>query len=170
MNNIPHLNIDELYETKQKSDMKKVELFNKLLIKIHDKIKIASRQKKNENFCYFVMPEVLIGSPNYNFQECLLYILSCLQSDGFLTKYIHPNLILITWSHIVPKYVRDEFYKKTGKNIDKYGAEISETGKPYKQKLITESVNKNKETKKEYKPSGKFIYDTDLLNKIQDIL
>ena len=121
MNNVPRLNIDELYETKQKSDLQKVNIFNKLLEKIHYRIKVASRQRKNNEFCYYVMPEVLIGYPNYDFQECLLYIISCLQSDGFLTKYIHPNLILISWRHIVPKYVRDEYKNKTGKVVDKFG-------------------------------------------------
>ena len=73
MNNVPRLNIDELYETKQKSDLQKVNIFNKLLEKIHYRIKVASRQRKNNEFCYYVMPEVLIGYPNYDFQECLLY-------------------------------------------------------------------------------------------------
>ena len=53
MNNIPRLNIDELYETKQKSDLQKVNIFNKLLEKIHYKIKVASRQRTNNEFCYY---------------------------------------------------------------------------------------------------------------------
>ena len=69
MNNVPRLNIDELYETKQKSDLQKVNIFNKLLEKIHYRIKVASRQRKNNEFCYYVMPEVLIGYPNYDFQK-----------------------------------------------------------------------------------------------------
>ena len=61
MNNIPRINIDDLYETKQKNDIKKVTIFNNLLDKIHQKIKIASRQKKNNEFCYFV---ILLKSNN----------------------------------------------------------------------------------------------------------
>ena len=34
-----HLNIDELYETKKKNDLNRLELYNKLLLKIHNKIK-----------------------------------------------------------------------------------------------------------------------------------
>lgn len=173
MNNIPRLNIDELYEAKQKSDLQKVNIFNKLLEKIHYKIKVASRQRKNNEFCYFVMPEVLVGCPKYNFEECLFYIISCLQSDGFLTKYIHPNLILISWHHIVPKYVRDEYKNKTGKVVDKFGNTIEDKVDTDKKNL---SLSNNKLkldelTKKEtYKPSGKFIYDKDVLKKIQEIL
>ena len=174
MNNIPRLNIDELYETKQKSDLQKVNIFNKLLEKIHYKIKVASRQRKNNEFCYYVMPEVLIGCPNYNFEECLLYVISCLQNDGFLTKYIHPNLILISWRHIVPKYVRDEYKTKTGKIIDKFGNMLEK--KSPQESLIkftdtpkTESSTLST-TKSDYQPSGKFIYDKDVLKKIQEIL
>lgn len=174
MNNIPRLNIDELYETKQKSDLQKVNIFNKLLEKIHYKIKVASRQRKNNEFCYYVMPEVLIGCPKYNFEECLLYIISCLQNDGFLTKYIHPNLILISWHHIVPKYVRDEYKNKTGKIVDKFGNSHENATESNKSNISAPSSNKLKTndltTKESYKPSGKFIYDKDVLKKIQEIL
>ena len=174
MNNIPRLNIDELYETKQKSDLQKVNIFNKLLEKIHYKIKVASRQRKNNEFCYYVMPEVLIGYPNYDFQECLLYIISCLQSDGFLTKYIHPNLILISWRHIVPKYVRDEYKNKTGKVVDKFGNAVESAAESNKTVATLPSSHKPKTngvaTKESYKPSGKFIYDKDVLKKIQERL
>ena len=126
MNDIPHLNIDDLYEKKKEVDINRVKLYNKLLTKIHSKIKTSARQRVDNEFCHYVMPEILIGYPNYNFQECLMYILSNLQDDGFLTKYVHPNLILISWRHWVPQYVRDEIKKKTGKIIDKFGKEIKE--------------------------------------------
>jgi len=172
MNNIPRLNIDDLYETKQKSDLHKVNIFNKLLEKIHYKIKVASRQRINNEFCYYVMPEVLIGYPNYNFEECLFYIISCLQNDGFLTKYIHPNLILISWRHIVPKYVRDEYKYKTGQNIDKHGNAIENDKQPNLMKTLEppKKISDKQENGNQYKPSGKFIYDKDVLQKIQEIL
>ena len=119
------------------------------------------------------MPEILIGYPNYNFQECLIYVTSCLQDDGFLTKYVHPNLILISWRHWVPQYVRDEIKKKTGKTIDKFGKEMSQINDVIPNKKVhfekersatTPSVNKS------YKPSGKFIYGNDVLSTIKETL
>ena len=47
------LNIDELYETKHKGDLNKLELFNKILNRIHVKIKTVSKQKLNEQYCWF---------------------------------------------------------------------------------------------------------------------
>ena len=173
MNDIPHLNIDELYERKKEIDVQRVSIYNKLLSKIHAKIKISSRQHIDNEFCYYVMPEILIGYPNYNFQECLIYVTSCLQDDGFLTKYVHPNLILISWRHWVPQYVRDEIKKKTGKIIDKFGKEMTRSDEPIPNKKVhfeketkgaTDSVNKS------YKPSGKFIYGNDVLSTIKETL
>ena len=118
---IPRINIDELYESKKKNNLTRLDIYNKLLIKVHNRIKTASRIKNNENFCTYVMPEVLIGYPNYNLEECLLFIIDKLQIDGFLTRYIHPNLLMISWNHWVPSYVRDEIKKKTGKQVNCYG-------------------------------------------------
>ena len=113
MTDIPRLNIDELYERKKETDSQRVSIYNKLLSKVHTKIKLSSRMNMENEFCYYVMPEILIGYPNYNFQECVIYITSCLQDDGFLTKYVHPNLILISWRHWIPQYVCEEIKKKT---------------------------------------------------------
>ena len=74
----PYIDIDELYDTKKKNDINKLELYNKLLLKVHTKIKVASRQRNSDNFCSFIMPEILIGYPNYNLSECLVFIVDSL--------------------------------------------------------------------------------------------
>lgn len=173
MEETPHIDIDELYETKQKLDINRVNLYNKLITRVHSKIKLTSKQRNNNNFCYFVMPEILVGYPNYDFNECLLYIISSLENDGFLLKYIHPNLLLISWNHWIPQYVRDEIRKKTGKIIDKFGNDIT-TQKadseliPKKKAVSFEEPNKTKNVNEKYVPSGKFIYGNDLLNTLRD--
>lgn len=168
---IPRLNIDELYERKKETDSQRVSIYNKLLAKIHTKIKISSRLNIENEFCYYVMPEILIGYPNYNFNECIMYVTSCLQDDGFLTKYVHPNLILISWRHWVPQYVREEIKKKTGKSIDKFGNEVVEHNSIVDKKVRFEQKTKDdKKYNKEYKPSGKFIYSNDVLSTIKGVL
>ena len=171
MEDTPHLDIDELYETKQKIDQLRVNMYNKLLFKIHNKIKLSSKQRTNNQFCYFVMPEVLIGYPNYDFNECLIYIINSLESDGFLVKYIHPNLLLISWNHWIPQYVRNEIKRKTGRNINKFGIDITEekTDVPISKKVSFEETKgiKKKKTNEKYVPSGKFIYSDDLLSSLK---
>ena len=155
----PQLNIDELYDTKKKNDLSKYNLFNKLLLKIHTRIKTASRQRNSENFCSYVMPEVLVGYPNYNLSDCLVFIVDSLENNGFLTRYIHPNLLFISWNHWVPKYVRDEYKKKTGIAIDSMGEQIN------KDKSVVRFNDKPQSS--EFKSSSKFVYDDILLQSLK---
>lgn len=184
------LNIDELYEKKRQYDLNKLALFNKILNRVHVRIKTTSRQKIDEQFCWFVVPEVMIGVPRYDQGACIAYIIDKLKSNGFNVKYIHPNTLFISWMHWVPSYVRSELKKKTGIIIDEYGKKMDETSsEDNSNKLVYDAQNtndlifnyknneeqnfKNKPKKeytpiKSYKPSGNLVYDDALLNKIED--
>jgi hypothetical protein len=112
------LNIDELYEKKRQQDLNKLALFNKILNRIHVKIKTVSRQKIDEQFCWFIVPETIIGVPRYDQGACIAYIIDKLKTNGFVVRYIHPNMLFISWMHFVPSYVRSELKKKTGIVVD----------------------------------------------------
>lgn len=118
------LNLEELYENKKKTDLIRLSMYNKLLQKIHKKIKITSRQRINNQVCFFIMPEILIGFPKYDIAEAVYYIMNQLDNNGFKTKYIHPNLIIISWAHWVPEYVRRQMKKKTGIEVNSFGEQI----------------------------------------------
>jgi len=115
------LNIDDLFEKKQKYDLNQLELFNKILNRIHVRIKLTSRQKIDEPFCWFVVPEVIIGVPKYDQGACLGYIINKLKDNKFIVRYIHPNTLFISWNHWVPSYVRAELKNKTGIVVDEFG-------------------------------------------------
>ena len=106
------INLDDLYEKKREHDLSKLEIFNKLLNRIHTKIKMTSRQKIDEQFCWFVVPEMMLGVPKYNHSDCIAYLVDKLQHNGFAVKYTHPNLLLISWKHWIPGYVRTEIKKR----------------------------------------------------------
>ena len=180
------LNLDELYEKKRKYDLNKLEIYNKLLARIHNKIKVTARQKVDEQFCWFLVPEVMIGVPKYDQGACIAYLMDKLSDNGFNVKYIHPNVIFICWNHWVPSYVRTEIKKKTGMQVDGYGKVLNgdkNEDNNMSNKLITSTSNEvdnlllktsstpNNENKKEYKsireytPSGNMIYNPDLLDK-----
>ena len=179
------VNIDELYEKKRKQDLNKLDLFNKILNRIHVKIKTVSRQKVDEQSCWFLVPETIIGVPRYDQAGCIAYLISKLQTNGFNVRYIHPNLLFISWNHWVPSYVRTEIKKKTGITLNEYGKKVEEEEDPDVKTIEPSNPNdymlrdqnmeqKGKPLKKEYtpiksyKPSGNLIYDDDLLNKIED--
>jgi hypothetical protein len=183
------LNIDELYEKKRQYDLNKLALFNKILNRIHVRIKTTSRQKTDEQFCWFVVPEIIIGVPKYDQASCIAYLIDKLKDNQFNVKYIHPNTLLISWIHWVPSYVRNELKKKTGIVINEYGLRVDETD-DNTNKITFEPKNPNdfmlnakpqdimnekgKQPKKDYtpinsyKPSGNLIYGDDLLNRIDN--
>ena len=177
------LNIDELYEKKRQHDLGKLEVFNKILNRIHVRIKTTSRQKLNEQFCWFVVPEVIIGVPKYDQGSCIAYLMDKLKENGFNIKYIHPNTFFISWMNWVPSYVRTELKKKTGIVVNEYGVRVEQDddneGIPSHNELIlkpkeSQPLGLIKQPKKDYtpiksyKPTGNFVYDDDLLSKIED--
>jgi hypothetical protein len=123
---IKKINLEELYDKKKTYDLSKLSIFNKILNRIHEKIKITSRQKVDTQFCWFVIPEIMLGVASYDRTSCISYILEELTSNGFVVRYTHPNLIFISWMHYIPSYVRNEFKKKTGIVIDEHGNRLEE--------------------------------------------
>jgi hypothetical protein len=123
---IKKINLEELYDKKKTYDLSKLSTFNKILNRIHEKIKITSRQKIDTQFCWYVIPEIMLGVASYDRAACISYILEELTSNGFVVRYTHPNLIFISWMHYVPSYVRNEFKKKTGIIIDEHGNRLEE--------------------------------------------
>jgi len=117
----------------------------------------------------------MIGVPKYDIAICISYVIEKLQDNGFNVRYTHPNLLLISWNHWVPQYVRTEIKKKTGKNIDGYGNIISEknedSSNPKLNLLKYKDSNKdsNKDTKPitSYKPTGKIVYN-DILESLKN--
>jgi hypothetical protein len=167
------INIDELYEKKRQNDLNKLELFKKILNRIHVRIKNTSRQRPGEKFCWFVVPETIIGIPRYDHAGCIAYLLNSLQENGFSVRYFHPNTLFICWEHWVPSYVRTEIKKKTGKAIDEFGNFIEEKTDEIEEQQsdIQQIKNSKKYTPiNSYKPSGKLVYSDDLLNKIENKL
>lgn len=175
------LNLDDLYEKKRETDLRKLETFNKILARAHTQIKIASRQNIDLQFCTFIVPEIMIGVPKYDSGMCIAYIIDKLKSNGFNIKYIHPNMLFISWNHWIPSYVRNEIKHKTGKEIDSYGNYIKQKQKQENDdddnmnKLILnlnkDGNNKNNVKKvynsiKDYTPSG--IYKNELFDKINN--
>ncbi len=171
------LNMDDLYEQKKQRDLHTLSMYNRILNRIHTKIKTTSRQYVNTNWCWFIVPEIIIGFPKYDNNACIAYLIDQLKENGFLIRYTHPNLLLISWDHWTPNYVRDEFKKKTGIVIDGFGNKIKNVpNKKDNNLLIFNDKSDNIKTKTpkrvsfkdidSYKPSGSLIYSKPQLDKI----
>ena len=176
------LNLDDLFEKKREISEQKLQLYNKILNRIHSKIKMISRQRQgSEQNCWYLIPEMMIGVTRYDVNECTGYIMRKLKENDFVIRYTHPNLIFISWKHWVPGYVRQEYKKQTGNVIDGYGnvvdpenKEITNGPMSNPDNLIlnkSQDSSKDKDKKqfnstKNYKPTG--IYNNEFIKKIQD--
>jgi len=181
------INLDDLFEKKREIAESKLTLYNKILNRIHNKIKLTSNQNRGrEQFIWYLIPEIMIGVSRYNVAECTGYIINKLRENDLVVRYTHPNLVFISWSHWIPGYVRQEYKKQTGTTIDGYGniadknpqlengnisnGDESLLNKPPNRLTVTKEKDKEKDKEynstKNYKPIG--IYNSDILQKIQN--
>ena len=159
-----------------------------MLNRVHVKIKTISRQKIDQQICWFLVPETIIGVPKYDQGACIAYLMDKLKISGFNVRYIHPNVLFISWTHWVPSYVRSEIKKKTGIVVNEYGQKVDENGETHDngQNMIDVPSDPNEYLLKQqggddqrgrvprkeytpiksYKPSGSLLYDDDILDKI----
>ena len=175
------INLDDLYKNKKYTHDHKLKVYDRLLERIHKKIKTTARLRNSECFCFYIIPEFILGLPRYNIASCTNYIIDKLSENGFKIKYTIPNMLFISWNHYIPYYERQEYKKKTGINIDGFGNVVIKNDKNKKAPLnINELLSKKKNEKQikkkinykeisSYKPSGKFIYDTEMIKTIENI-
>lgn len=179
-----NINIDDLFEKKKEHNIREFNLFKKILNRIHIKIKITSRQKLNDQFIWFVVPEIIIGYPKYDISTCILFLLDNLKNNNFLVKYYHPNTLYIYWGHYFPSYMRNEIKNKFGIKLDELGNKIYENDDihliqdiPQQSKLQQQTLKKEiaKNDKKytdikTYNPTGNLFYNEYLNNSIQKLV
>jgi hypothetical protein len=184
--NVNKINLDDLYELNHQKNLQEIELYNKILNRIHLRIKTTSRQRNNNQCCWYIIPEILLGVSNYNNASCITYIINKLKENSFETIYTHPNLLFISWANWTPSYVRTEIKKQTGISIDGQGNKKIESDNTENNtnnmifnikknnNTITNTHDKEKKVNfndiKNYNPSGKFIYNSELFKKIDDKL
>ena len=168
------INIDDLYEKRQRRDLKQLSIFNKILSRIHKRIQHTARNKNSaDTFIWFNVPEYLIGEPIYDKGECIGHIVSELNKNGFHVKYVHPNALFISWHNWVPSYVRSEIKKKMGVIIDEKGNiidKVEESAPVITSTSASASANANAKQYTPigtYKPSGNLVYGPDLLAKLE---
>jgi hypothetical protein len=133
---LKNINIDELFEKKKTRDLKQISIFNKILNRIHKRITVTGRTKRNEKFVWFQIPEYIFGEPLYDKGDCIGYIVQKLNENGFFVKYLHPNTLFISWENWVPSYVRNEIKKKRGIIVDEKGQIVGEIDKNEKSNEI----------------------------------
>ena len=180
------LNLDDLYKQKKITQEHKIKIYQRVLARVHSKIKTTSRMRGSAKCTFFLLPEFILGTPRYDMSECTSYVMEKLIDNGFMIKYTHPNLLFISWQHYIPNYQRAQIKKKTGVSIDGYGRVIHKKNrktddnninslllkngsKNETKGILKKGVEKNYKSISSYKPTGNLIYNTKLIQKIEDV-
>ena len=178
------LNLDDLYKQKKLTQDHKIKIYQRVLARVHSKIKTTSRMRGSEKFTFFLLPEFIRGVPSYDIAECTSFVMEKLIDNGFMIKYTHPNLLFISWQHYIPNYQRAQIKKKTGVSIDGYGRVIPKKkkeddninslllkngSKNETKGILKKGIDKNYKSISSYKPTGNLIYNTKLIQKIEDV-
>tara|TARA_X000000368_G_C22934368_1_gene669188 strand:- start:214 stop:792 length:579 start_codon:yes stop_codon:yes gene_type:complete len=177
------INLDDLYSTQKSIENNKLKIYQKILARVHKKIKTTGRSRNCEKFCFFLVPEFVLGIPRYDISTCISYIIDQLIDNGFQVRYTHPNLLFISWNHYIPYHTRMDIKKKHGVKIDGFGNIINNKKqenndddpnslnslifkKNTKIPLTKNKKDKNYTQVSTYKPTGNLIYSNELLGKV----
>ena len=133
------LNINSLFEEQDKKVLNRLKLFDDILVQIHNKIKLNSKNKTF--YCTHQIPEFLIGKPLYKVEELRKYLIDSLKRDKFDVLYIHPNLLFVSWERL--KNNKRSVKKSTPDNNNNIFKKIDD-----------------------YNPTGNLLYNDNILSNI----
>ena len=109
------INIHNLNLERQNLEKRKTLVFKKILLRIHNKIKIAN---KLNNFCYYEIPSIVLGMPLFNLRKCSDYIYEQLISQGFKVTRVDYNKFMIYWGHVIENKSNEDNYSHSNNNND----------------------------------------------------
>ena len=110
------LKMHDLFEKSNQKQLKRMEIYDEVLVKCHKRIQYNSQLERT--YCFYQIPEFILGVPLYNINEMKEYIINSLKKNGFQIMYIDPNWIFINWGHqlgmkkLVNKTLKKENKKK----------------------------------------------------------
>lgn len=88
--------ISTLHQEKSVKETSKIDIFNIVLNKCVEKI-IFTNRNTDKTFIIFEIPKILIGYPNYDMKNCILFIISQLSGRGYLVEFMEPFYLYIDW-------------------------------------------------------------------------
>lgn len=166
------LNVRELTSQLQLRQVRRHLCFDKILEMCFGHIK--RHADKNQLFCFYEVPEFMIGMPLYDMNECLAYIIEKLKENDFLVKYYFPRILYISWNinEINEEKLQNNISliktiapskaprakRQPRKNIVCTTAANANTCQPSQTQISPTKVSFVKSVK-QFKPSGKLVLD-----------
>ena len=112
--------VNILIDDQYKQQQKKLDVYNKILNKIYNKVKLVNKRKKMD--LIYEIPNYIFGFPLYNNRTCLVFIISSMRKNGFVIKFNFPNILYISWKDLVQtsiKKVTTDLMNTNSRNIKK---------------------------------------------------
>jgi len=104
----PQLTPASLFEDQAKLDAMRLQVYNRILGTVHQKIKAHSTLPNSSQMISFDIPEWQPGCPRFDVKDCILYIVWNLRHSGFKVLYVSPNRLLISWKEQSIQYYQEE--------------------------------------------------------------
>lgn len=156
-----HLNVQQLSALMQSRHVRRQQCFEKVLEQCF--VFIKKHADKDVTFCFYEVPDFIIGYPLFDLNECIAFIMEKLRSNDFIVRYFFPRILYISWNI---NEINEEKLRKDMTIIKALNAPASkQTNKrPAKGKTVAvvapQGANKSVsfvKSVKEFKPSGKIV-------------
>jgi hypothetical protein len=102
----PILNPSTLYKEEAKRDATRIRTYNMILTQIYNKVKAAARIPGGDKAIFYVIPEIIPGTPRFDMGDAVLYIVWNLRNVGYFVDYVWPNGLYVNWR------AHDEMYRR----------------------------------------------------------
>ena len=119
-------NINNLINENLHKEQKHQEVYEKILQKIYNKIKITN--KKKQYTILYEVPNYIFGHSLYNIKSCITYIIFKLRKQDLFIKFTYPNILIISW---------EQTMRNSYEHVKKKNIQISNTQK------VQTNYNKN---------------------------
>lgn len=104
----PQLNVADLYSRRQSRDAARLKAYNKILEIIYHRIRSISQMAGAPTSLLYTIPPFILGLPRIDLEDCVVYLVYQLRTNGFEVRYTFPNLLNISWTHHEKSYILEQ--------------------------------------------------------------
>jgi hypothetical protein len=105
---VPKLEPKNLFEKRMRRDNARLKAYNQLLEQIHHRIYTTSQLPGNPNYLMYTVPPFILGLPYIDLEDCIVYLVHMLRTNGFEVRFTYPNLLYISWKHYEKDYLMSQ--------------------------------------------------------------
>ena len=105
---VPKLEPKHLFEKRMRRDNARLKAYNQLLEQIHHRIYTTSQLPGNPNYLMYTVPPFILGLPYIDLEDCIVYLVHMLRTNGFEVRFTYPNLLYISWKHYERDYLMSQ--------------------------------------------------------------